>query len=88
MDERVSQFFLSVGRLCDDARIAGLTVRVRLAEGEELEGVPAPPRHTEGADELDAIGYADSVTVGGVDIALSDVVEASVVHPARRPDGA
>ena len=88
MDERASQFFLSVGRLCDDARIAGLTVRVWLAGGEELAGVPGPPLPTEGADELDAIGYADAVTIGGVDIALSDVVEASVVHPARRPDGA
>jgi hypothetical protein len=84
MDERASQFFLSVGRLCGDARIAHLTVRLTLATGDEVVGVPEPPRETEGDEELDGIGYADSVTVDGTAVALSDVVEASVVHPERR----
>jgi hypothetical protein len=81
MDERASQFFLSVGRLCADARIAGLTVRLRLANGDEIAGIPEPPPETEGEGELDTIGYADAVTVDTTVVALSDVVEASVTHP-------
>jgi hypothetical protein len=83
MDERAAQFFLSVGRLCADARIGGLTVRLRLAGGDEIVGVPNPPPQTEGPGEVDGIGYADSVTVDGVAVALSDVVEATVSHPLR-----
>jgi hypothetical protein len=87
VDERVSHFFLSVGRLCGDARIGALTVRLTLVSGEEVVGVPEPPRDAEGAEELDSIGYVDGLTVDGVTVALSDVVEASVAHPDRRPTG-
>jgi len=85
MDERAAQFFLSVGRLCGDARIGGLVVRLALTGGEEIVGVPEPPPETEGPEELDGIGYADSVTIAGVAVALSDVVEASIAYPDRRP---
>jgi hypothetical protein len=74
-------FFCSVGRLCGDARVGGLVVRVTLVSGEEVVGVPAPPRETEGTDELDTTGYADALTVDGVAVALSDVVAASIAHP-------
>jgi hypothetical protein len=86
MDERVSQFLLSVGKLCADARIGRLTVHLTVAGGERIAGVPEPPPTTEGDDELDAIGFADVVTVDGVRVALSDVVEASVMRPDRGPD--
>jgi len=81
MDERAAQFFLSVGRLCADARIGGMTVRLRLAGGDEIVGIPQPPPETEGPDEMDGTGYADSVSVDGVAVSLSDVVEATVSHP-------
>jgi hypothetical protein len=81
MDERVAQFFLAVGRLCGEASTGGLRVRLRLAGGEQLQGVPEPPPQAEDGDELDHTGYADAVTVDGVRVELSDVVEASVVHP-------
>jgi hypothetical protein len=81
MDERAAQFFLSVGRLCADARIGGLTVRLTLAGGNEVAGIPQPPPETEGADQLDHIGYADSVSIDGVVVTLSEVVEALVMHP-------
>jgi hypothetical protein len=83
MDERVAQFFLSVGRLCADARIGRLSVRLTLVGGEDMVGIPEPPAETEGHGELDTIGYADALTVDGVAVALSDVVEATLVHPAR-----
>ena len=84
MDERVSQFFLAVGRMCGDAGLGRLTVRLTLADGRVVTGVPDPLRETEGAAELDAIGYADAVAVGGAEVALSAVVEASVTRPGPR----
>ena len=83
MDEREAQFFVSVGRLCTDARIGELTVRLTLVGGEEVVGIPQAPPETEGVEELDSTGYADSVSVAGVAIALSEVVEATVSHPVR-----
>ena len=83
MDDRVAHFFVSVGRLCGDARIGGLVVRLTLVSGEEVAGVPGLPRETEGADELDGTGYADALTVDGVAVPLSEVVAASVGHPQR-----
>jgi hypothetical protein len=83
MDEREAQFFLSVGRLCADARVGGLSVRLTLSGGDEVVGVPQPPPETEGGAELDGTGYADSVSVDGVAVALSEVVEATVSHPLR-----
>jgi hypothetical protein len=81
MDDRVGHFFISVGKLCGDARVGRLVVRLTLVGGEQIVGVPAPPRETEGADELDGTGYADALTVDGVAVPLSDVVEASVARP-------
>ena len=81
MDERLSQFFLAVGRMCGDAGLGRLTVRFTLADGRVVTGVPDPLCETEGAAQLDAIGYADAVTVAGAEVALSAVVEASVARP-------
>ncbi len=81
MDERVAHFFVCVGRMCGDARVARLTVSLTLASGEQVVGVPELPRETEGADELDTTGYADAVTVDGVTVPLSDVVEARIRRP-------
>jgi len=67
--------------MCGDAGLGQLTVRLTLADGRVVAGVPDPLRETEGAGELDTIGYADAVTVGGTEVALSAVVEASVTRP-------
>ena len=83
VDDIEAQFFVTVGKLCADARLAGLTMCVRVAGGDEFVGVPAPPPQTEGVDELDHTGYADAVWVGGVEVELSDVVEASVRRPGQ-----
>jgi hypothetical protein len=86
MDDRVAHFFVSVGRLCADARVGGLVVRLSLVSGEEVLGVPGPPPETEGDDELDTTGYADVLTVGGVAVALSDVAEVSLARPEPGAD--
>jgi hypothetical protein len=84
VDDSVAQFFVSVGRLCADARLAGLTVCLQMVDGRQVVGVPEPPPETEAADELDTTGYADAVSVDGVNVRLSDVVEASVRRPGRK----
>jgi hypothetical protein len=87
VDDRAAHFFISVGRLCGDARVGDLVVRLTLASGQEIVGVPAPPRETDGADQLDGTGYADALTVDGVAVSLSEVVEASVAHPQSPAPG-
>jgi hypothetical protein len=81
MDDRVAHFFVSVGRLCADARVGGLVVRLSLTSGEEVLGIPGPPPATEGDDELDTTGYANVLTVDGVAVALSDVAGVSLARP-------
>jgi hypothetical protein len=82
VDDREAHFFVTVGRLCADARIGGLSVRLTLGNGEQVVGVPDPLRETDANNELDTTGYADEVTVDGTTVRLSDIVDASL----RRPD--
>ena len=81
MDERCSHFFISVGRICEDAAVANLRVYVRTAEGEPAEGVPDPPDPA-GERGLDDTGYEDGLRVGDRVLQLHDVVEIAL----RRPD--
>ena len=81
VDDRVAQFLVSVGKLCADAHVGGLTVRLVLENGEQVVGVAAPPPESEGPDELDTTGYVDRVWVGGVAVPLSGVVEAAIHRP-------
>jgi hypothetical protein len=87
VDEIAAQFFVAVGRLCTDASVARLTVRVRLASGIVIEGVPQPPPDTEGERQFAETGYADELRVAGVALALSEVVEATLHHPVARTPG-
>jgi hypothetical protein len=82
VDDRVAQFLVSVGKLCADARLGGIIVRVRLVDGTELLGVPEPPDEVDGTGELDHTGFADALSVDGVTVALSDVAEASILRPS------
>ena len=84
MDDLVAQFFVSVGKLCADARVGRLTVCLTVQDGHEWVGVPEPPPETEADDELDSTGYRDLVSIGGVDVRLSDVLEASIRRPEHR----
>jgi hypothetical protein len=84
VDDRVAQFVISVAKLCADAHVGGLTVRLRLVTGGQVVGVPEPPPETQGASELDDTGYVDTVKVDGVAVALSDVIEACI---QRAPQG-
>jgi hypothetical protein len=81
VDDINAQFFVTVGNVCADARLAGLTVRLSLDTGEQVTGVPEPPPETEGSDELDNTGYADVVPFDGIAVPLSGVVEVSLRRP-------
>jgi hypothetical protein len=81
VDDRAAQFLVSVGKLCADAHVGGLTVRLVLDNGEQVVGVAAPPPESEGPDELDTTGYVDCVWIGGVAVPLSEVVEATIHRP-------
>ena len=85
MDERSGHFFVSVGRICEDAAVAKLPVWVRTASGESLDGVPDPPRPAlERA--LDHTGYEDGLRVGDRELALHDIVEITLRRPAPTGD--
>ena len=81
MDDRVAQFLVSVGKLCADAHLGGLTVRLVLDNGEQVVGVAAAPPESQGPDELDSTGYVDRVWIGGVTVPLSEVLEATIHRP-------
>jgi hypothetical protein len=81
IDERAAHFFGIVAALCGDARLGRLTLRLKLANGREIAGLAEPVRETDGSDDLAGTGYANAVTVDGVAVALSDVIEASVAYP-------
>jgi hypothetical protein len=82
VDDRVAQFLVSVGNLCADAHVGGLTVQLVLDNGAEIVGVATPPPESEGSDQLDGTGYVDCVRVDGVDVPLSEVAEATIYRPA------
>jgi hypothetical protein len=83
VDDSEAQFFVAVGKLCADARLAGLSVCLSVVGRRTFVGVPAPPPETEGGDQLDSTGYADAIWVSDVEVRLSDVVEASVRRPGE-----
>jgi hypothetical protein len=90
MNDRVAQFYVAVARVCADAALADIGVRMRLANGDEVAGVPAAPRSAAAPDELDGTGYADGLRIDGVLFALSAVVAVTLEHPdgeagERRP---
>ena len=80
MDDRDSHFFTLVGKLCDEAIVGGIPVRLVLRDGTSCEGHPRP-RVADGARHLDDTGYGDAVDLDTRTVKLSDVVQASVLRP-------
>jgi hypothetical protein len=60
-------------------------VRLGLATGDCVAGVPEAPPEAAGGEQLDDTGYADTITVDGVAVRLSDVVEPAS-GARRRPE--
>jgi hypothetical protein len=78
VEDRVAQFVISVAKLCSDASVGELTVRLTLSSGDQVVGVPEPPPDAQGTGELDDTGYRDAVTVDGRAVPLTEVIEASI----------
>lgn len=85
MDERSSHFFISVGRMCEDAAVGGLEVRVLTESGGPVEGVPDPPREA-GERGLDDTGYEDGLRIGDRDLELHEIVEIAMHRPGAPSD--
>ena len=83
MDDRTAQFYVIVGTICDDARVANMAVRVLLRDGRDVVGVPgtATTGGTSG-DELDDTGVRRVISVDSHVIRLEDITEISLVVPA------
>ena len=81
MDVAASEhFFIMVGRILDDARLGRLSVRLELADGRTIEGVP-DDWASGGSQELDDTGYDRRVAVAGAQLDLESVRQASIIHP-------
>jgi len=85
VDDRSGHFFISVGRICEDAAVGGLPVSVRIGSGETVLGVPEPPAVT-GESGLDSTGYEDGLCVGERRLDLHDVVEIAIRRPVPTGD--
>ena len=80
MDDRDSHFFTLVGKLCDEASVGGIPVRLVLQDGTSCEGHPRPRVPEEGG-HLDDTGYGNAIDLDTRTVKLSDVVQASVLRP-------
>jgi hypothetical protein len=81
--DTVDHFFVMVGQILDSAMIGSVLVRLTLADGGVVEGVPsAPASDISGAEEIDDSGYARYVSIAGSVIDLTDVRQVTIMHPA------
>ena len=87
MDDRSAQFYVVVAQICADAALAGIAVRMRLASGDVVAGLPAPPRPAVPPDAFGETGYADALRIDGVAFALSAVVAVTLELPDAGPVG-
>jgi hypothetical protein len=76
MEDRVAQFFVTVAKLCADASLGGLSVRVRLENGEHVVGVPAPPPESEGRDQTGRRTVASTTSDSATSVPSIETVSA------------
>lgn len=85
IDVEQAHFVAMLGSCWDDARIAGLPMRLELWDGSSLEGVPIDPAHRHDGDveELDHTGVAHRLELAGVAVEAADVRMYAAVLPDR-----
>ncbi|CAA9478212.1 MAG: hypothetical protein AVDCRST_MAG85-489 [uncultured Solirubrobacteraceae bacterium] len=83
MDDTTAQFFVMLGSVCDNARLADIPVTVRLADGREISGIPqAPASPALGDDELDNTGYRDELVLDEIRVKTADVRQLTLARDA------
>jgi hypothetical protein len=81
-DEQLEQFFHMLGSCLDQARVGGMPVRLALADGSKVEGVPTEPATSVGAEQdIDQTGTRRFVEVGDRVVALEHVQSYAVARP-------
>jgi hypothetical protein len=80
MEDRYSEFLITVGGMCDAAQRASLGVVVRTEAGMRVVGVPAI-RGAQGAAELEDTGYARTFRIGDALVNLDEVVSCAIEAP-------
>ena len=75
-------YIVLVGDVCDAARLAKLPVRVTTRAGQSVLGVPETALARQGEPgEIDDTGYLNRLVIGGVTVALDQVVEVRLAAP-------
>ena len=82
-----AQFFVTVGGICDDARLAHLRVTIETTDGQVLSGVPESPASSfEETPEVDHTGLPPVLVVGGTTVDLESVARVVLERPEAAPE--
>lgn len=82
MNDAQAQFFVMLGTLVDDARLAHLALELMLEDGTVVFGVPeSPASPAQGDNALDDTGYRREVVLDGVRVHLPEVRAVSLARP-------
>jgi hypothetical protein len=76
-------FFVMIGDICANARLAGLPVVAVTGEGRRVWGIPRPRTVGSSPDpqEVEGTGFARDLVIGDETVALDAVVELRIRLP-------
>ncbi|MFZ0386753.1 MAG: hypothetical protein WAL22_13895 [Solirubrobacteraceae bacterium] len=81
MDDRNSEYAITVGQLCAAAELARFRLEVVTADGQVVAGLARAPRTATGDGELDDTGLQRTVRIGGALVNLDEIVRCTVLSP-------
>ncbi len=81
--DRDGHFLVMLGTCCEDARLAGLPVRLQVRGGGAVKGVPAVPVMDLGDHEsqIDDTGLRPSVCIGDQWVRVADIEAFCISRP-------
>ena len=88
LDAVRDHFFVMVGDVCENARVARLPVEALTRDGHRAVGVPQPQpaEEAEPGHEVDQTGFARELRIGDEVIALDSIVELRISLPRPAQD--
>lgn len=82
MNDAQAQFFVMLGSLVDDARLAHFALELTLNDGKIVFGVPeSPASPAQAGNAIDDTGYRREVVLDGVTVHMPDVRAVSLARP-------